>query len=334
MNRPRTAEFGACLLPGTDRELVRRQALLLQDIPYFPGGDGNIDVAHANVGEGVDDGVDDGLWRADGRRFTDAFGADGVVRRGCDRAVGLPGGRLHRGGDQVVLEVDAERVAVLVIGDFLEHGGGESLRQAPVNLPFNHHRVDDGAAVINGQEATDMHLAGTPVDIDDADVAAEGVGQVGRVVVVDGFQTRLQIGRAVGVGGEGQLLDGLALARRPLDVEAARLPFQVFLADFQQVGGNLLRLVAYLARLHRRCRARDGRAAAGIGAEAVGGGIGIAMLDIHIIRRHAEFGGYYLGEGGFMALPLRLHADTRQHFTRWMHSNLAAIKHLNACNIE
>ena len=58
------------------------------------------------------------------------------------------------------------------------------------------------------------------------------------------------------------------------------------------------------------------------------------MLDIDIIGRHAQFGPDDLGEGRFMSLALRLHADARNRLAGWMHTNLAAIEHLDTCDIE
>ena len=53
--------------------------------------------------------------------------------------------------------------------------------------------------------------------------------------------------RMVGVGRERDLLDGLGLLGRPLHRELPRLPFEVLLGDLEQVGGDLLRLLADLA---------------------------------------------------------------------------------------
>jgi len=52
----------------------------------------------------------------------------------------------------------------------------------------------------------------------------------------------------VGVGRESDLLDGFRFLRRSLDEELADLPFEVVFADFEEMGGDLLRLVADLAR--------------------------------------------------------------------------------------
>src|SRR6266581_3707642 len=174
--------------------------MFVEDIPHFPGAERNIDVPYANVCQRVDDGIGDGL-----RRF-------------------------HRGGNEIVLEVATQDVAILIEGYLFVHGRSESLRQATMNLPFDHHRVDDRAAVIHGHKAPDMYLPGATVDVHDTDVTAKWVRQVGRIIVVDRFQTRLQVRWTVGVGCKGQFLNGLAFVGRALHEETSRLPLQVILA--------------------------------------------------------------------------------------------------------
>src|SRR5450759_529146 len=96
--------------------------------------------------QGIDNRVDDRLWRADRGRFTYALCSDGVVWRRRNGPVDLPVRRLHRGGHQVVLEVAALDIAQLVVGEFLVERRCQSLRQAAVYLPLDHHWIDNGAA--------------------------------------------------------------------------------------------------------------------------------------------------------------------------------------------
>src|SRR6202011_188089 len=95
--------------------LIPCHTVFVENLPHLRGGKGNVDVAHAEVRERIDNRVDDGLWRAHRRRLTDSFSTDGMVRRRRYRAVGLPVRSLHRGWDQVVLEVAALHVAILVV---------------------------------------------------------------------------------------------------------------------------------------------------------------------------------------------------------------------------
>src|SRR6266446_10584597 len=135
-----------------------------------------------------------------------------MVRRWRIGLIRLPMRRLHRGGDQVILEVTTQDVAVLVEGDLFIYGGCKPLCQATMNLSLDNHGVDDRAAVVHGHKAANMHFSGAPVDIHDTNVAAKGIGEIGWVVVVHCLQARLQVRWAMGVGGNSELLDGLASA--------------------------------------------------------------------------------------------------------------------------
>ena len=115
-----------------------------------------------------------------------------------------------------------------------------------MHLALNDHRVDDVAAVVDGDEAPDLDLARAAVDVDHADVAAEGVGEVRRIVVADRLEAGLHPLRMIRVGGEGAVLDRLGLAGRALHRELPGLPLQVFLGDLEQVRGDLAGLVATL----------------------------------------------------------------------------------------
>src|SRR6266699_3903055 len=122
-----------------------------------------------------------------------------MMRRWRDGPIRLPVRCLHRGRDQVILEIPALDIPILIIGEFFIQRWRESLRQATMYLSLNDHGIDDRAAVIYRHEAPDMYLSRPPVDVDDTDIAAEGKGEVRRVVVVDGLQSRLQEWRVIGI---------------------------------------------------------------------------------------------------------------------------------------
>src|SRR6266849_499334 len=324
---PPSGELASALLIG-------RQGFFLEDSPHLPGAERNIDMAYANVSQRIDNGISNRLWCANSGRLADALGPDGMVRRGRYRLVRLPVGRLHRGGEQVVLEVACQNVASLIKRDLLIHRWSQSLGQATVNLPLNDHWVDDGTTIIHGHKAANMHLAGATVDIHNADVTTKRIGEVGWIVVVHCLQAWLQVRWTVGVSGKSQLLNGLAFAGRPLDEETPWLPFEVLLPDLQQIRCDLFGFVAHLTCCYCGCSTSHRRTPAGIGPQAVGGRIGVPMLDIHIIGRHAQFCGDDLGKGRLMPLTLRLHTYTREYLARGMDANLTAIEHLSTCDVE
>ncbi len=210
--------------------LVSSQAFLFEDLPHLPRRNRNIDMAHANMSQRIDDGVGNRLRRTNGGRFADAFGPNGMMRRWCNGLVCLPVWRLHRGGDQVVLEVAAKDIAIRIKSYLLVHRWSKPLRQATMNLPLDHHRVDDRTAVIHRHEAPNMHLSCATVDVHDTDVATERIREIGRIIVVHRLQAWLQVGWTVGIGRKSQLLDSLALAGCPLNEETPWLPLEVLLA--------------------------------------------------------------------------------------------------------
>src|SRR5258708_26303975 len=253
-----------------------------------------------------------------------------MMGRWCDSPIGLPVRRLHRGWDQVVLEIAAQHVAILVVRELLVQRRSKPLRQTTMYLPLDYHRIDDRAAVVHGHEAADMHLSRTTVDIENTDAAAKGVRQVGTSVVVHCLQSWLQVRRTVGIGGKCQFLDGLALVRRPFHKETSRLPFEVLFTDFQQVSGNLLRLVTHFASCQCGCATGHRRAAACICAKAVRSGIPIAMLTIDIIPSHTSFARDILRTDRLVSLALRLHTYAGHRFSGAIPPNLPTIQPFNA----
>ena len=96
-----------------------------------------------------------------------------MVWRWRDRLAQLPLGHFERRRQQVVHERTAEAVAVLVEGDHLHQRHADAVGEATVHLTLDDHRVDARAAVVDGDEAPHLHLPGTRIDVDDADVGPE-----------------------------------------------------------------------------------------------------------------------------------------------------------------
>ena len=172
-----------------------------------------------------------------------------------------------------------------------------------MDLSLHDHGIDDVPAVVDGHEAPDLHLAGALVDVHHADIAAEGIGEVGRIVVAHRLEAGLHPLRVIGVRRERDVLDGLGAVRRALDRELARLPDEVLRRHLEEVRGNLPRLVLDLPGGHGGGGAGHRRGAAGIRAEAVGRGVGVALLDLDVLRRDAQLLGEDLRIGGLVPLP-------------------------------
>ena len=105
-------------------------------------------------------------------------------------------------------------------------------------------------------------------------------------------------------------------------------------ATSEQVGRDLPRLVADLARRHGAGRAGRRRGPAGVGAEAVGGGVGVALLDLDVLGRDAQLLGDDLGVGRLVPLALRLGAEAGDGLAGGMHPDLGRVEHLEAEDVE
>src|SRR5207248_1303559 len=134
--------------------------------------------------------------------------------------------------------------------------------------------------------------------------------------------------------GEGDLLDRLGAIRRALDLESGNPPLEVFLVHLEQVRRDLAGFVPELPRDHRRGGTRHRRAAGGVRAQAIRRRVGVALLDRDVDRRDAKLLGHDLGEGGFVALALRLHTHPQKRFAGRVHAKLGAVEHAQAEDVE
>ena len=115
-------------------------------------------------------------------------------RRGVSR---LEMRHLHRGWNQVVHQRAAEAVAFLVERDDLHQRHPDTVDQAAVYLTLDDHRVDAGAAVVDGEEAPHLDHRGAGIDVDDAEVRAVRIGEILRVVTDLGIESALDaLGRS------------------------------------------------------------------------------------------------------------------------------------------
>ncbi len=128
-----------------------------------------------------------------------------------------------------------------------------------MHLALDDHRIDAGAAIVEGVEAADLVDAGIDVDIHDADIGAERIGHVGRIVIAYRLEARFHAGRHGVVGCPADVLHGHGLFRKTLHPEAVDVPFEIVLVHLELVGGDHLRLGLDLARCRGDRRASYGR---------------------------------------------------------------------------
>ena len=247
--------------------------------------------------------------------------------------VGLVVRRLDSGRDEEVHQRAGGHIALLVIGNFLAHGDGERLGQATMDLAFDDHRVDAGAAIIQRIELADFGGARIDVDLHHADVGAERIGHVRRVIVADRLETRLDARDRLIVRGERDFLHRLEALRRALDHEPVDIPLDVVIMHLEEVGRDHLRLGADLPAGHGGGGAGHGGRARAIGAEAVRRGIGVAFLKGDVLGRNADLGRQDLREGRGVALTLRDGAEAGDGRACRVDANLAAVEHAEPENI-
>ena len=122
-----------------------------------------------------------------------------------------------------------------------------------MDLPFDDHRVDPRAAIVQRVEAADFRHTRVDIDIHDADISAEGIGHVGRVVIADRLEPRFDPRNGLIVSGIGNFLHRLEPLGRALDDKPVDVPFDIVIMHFEQVRRDHLRLGADLAPGHRCC---------------------------------------------------------------------------------
>ena len=100
------------------------------------------------------------------------------------------------------------------------------------------------------------------------------------------------------------LLHRLEALGRALHAEAVDVPFEVVVVHLEQLGGDHLCLRLDLSARHGGCCAGDRGRARAVGAEAVGRGIGVPLLDDDVVGGEPKLAGDDLGVGRLVPLPL------------------------------
>src|SRR5258705_13632805 len=104
--------------------------------------------------------------------------------------------------------------------------------------------------------------------------------------------------------------------------------------NFRERGGWLPRLADTLWGRTWGGGARHGRGAAGIGAQAVGRSVGVALFHLYVGGGNAQLLGKDLRVGRLVTLPLRLGAESRDGLAGGMNADLAGVEHLQSQDVE
>src|SRR5579862_5040148 len=95
--------------------------------------------------------------------------------------------RLHGRGHEEIHERAGDYIALGVVTNLLAHRYRKSLGQPAMHLALNDHWVNASAAIVERIEAPDLVDSGIDVDVHYADIGAERIGHVGRIVITHRF---------------------------------------------------------------------------------------------------------------------------------------------------
>lgn len=279
---------------------------MVDDAPDVFAFDGQVNVSDAERRERVNDGVDEAGSGADGSGFTDAFDAHGIHGCGGDGASQFHARNVGSARESVVGEFAADELALGIVDGFFEKNLSDGLDDAAVNLAIDEERIDDVAAVVDGDIFEELDFAGIAVDFDLADVRAERKSEIRRLEKCGGFEAGLNAWwKSFGdVGGGDDVVEGggffvgggkdLVLGKRELRG-----------IDFENVSGDFGHLLAEFFEAFVHGCAADGGGAAAECADAVRDLAGVAVNDEDIIGRDAEHVGGDLREAGLLSLAVR-----------------------------
>ena len=170
----------------------------------------------------------------------------------------------------------------------LHHRDPDALGAA-VDLPLDDHRVYPDAAVVDGDEAAQLHLAGPWSTSTTQMVAPYGYVRFGghRRQTASRWPSTPSSSSSAPCDASASSWIVLPFSD-PLHEPAALLPLEVVGRDLQRRGCDLPRPLAHLARDHRRGGARHRRRARAVGAEAERRLVGVAVHDLDVLGRDPE----------------------------------------------
>src|SRR6516225_8781547 len=200
----------------------------------------HIDVADTEVGERVDHRVLDRGPCSDSPPLADALGPQWVPVGGGRQRDGDKRGEVRRARHRVCGEAGRQRVAQLVIDEGFEQRLGGALRNPPMDLSLDEHRVDAAPAIVHCDVTDQLRLPCLGVHLDDRDMHAERIGRILHLEVGLRLQPRLHTERERRRvrGGGRELAPGQRQPRGCADAEPPIEASHVALAHREQMGGE------------------------------------------------------------------------------------------------
>ena len=141
------------------------------------------------------------------------------------------------------------------------------------------------------------------------------------------FEAGLHTGRWLVIGSPGDIFHGLEFSRVAFQLETINFPFQIVLADLQQMRGDFFGFGVDFSGCHGNGCARYWGRARAISSQPIRCGAGVAFFDLDHLRRQTQFCGDDLRIGGLMSLALRNRTHACDGAAGRVDANLAGIEH-------
>ena len=297
----------AYVRPGSASARLARLALMAAStFSDVAGSDGD---AHADR---VMDGVEDRGRGRHRRRLADALGAERSGRIEALHDVDGDLRHVERRRHDVIGQVGIDVAPLGVEQHLLLQRHADAHRNAALDLAFDQHRIDGGAAIMRGGDAQDFDLAGLVVDVDLGDLRGVDVGRERLALPglrIHGDGRRVPRGAADRRLAENDLRAMRHLPDRNIALRIAlHLDFSVFRLELADLHPQHGRRGFEQNRLGGFGGEPDGVAgdisrAAGDGAGIHRRRVGIGGDDMHVVGGDAERLGRDLAEHRERALP-------------------------------
>ena len=232
----------------------------------------------------------------------------------------------RRGRVEEIRKRAREEIPILVVRELLVEHGADPLRDRTDHLPLDHGRIDDGAAVLDGDDALDPHLSRFRVDLgDDGDTGVRV--RLRRVVAPRRDERRVDvIGARAEVCGRGDLADREALARRAPDGDMAIHKLEVLGRRLEQVRGDAQELLANVTGRAHRGAAADDSGPAAVASRRVRRRSRISLDDLDVLEVDAQLVGSDLRERRLVPLPVRLETGRERHRPVGLHRHADGVE--------
>src|SRR6516162_9802368 len=289
----------------------------------------HLDVADAEVGEGVNQRIGDRGHGADAARFARALDPERIGPGRHRIALYVDRADVGRARHGIVHERAGQVLAVAIELDVLHQDLADALGDAADDLSLQQQRIDDRADVVHDAVADDLDLAGVLVDLELADVAAvgevlhrRGIGRGRDQTHVHALGKPRRLHRLLRDVLDGQRAIGLGAG------EHAVGKVDIGGVEVEEMGGDRFGLGGDPLGGGVDCRSTDGRRARAAGALADEHLIGVALDVVDLVRVEPEPVARDLLEDRLVALALGDAAGEQRDRAGFVEPDLGALEAL------